>query len=387
MRRVITVALAIVLAVFTFSENEVYKKDIRNRLVIQGIGIDLEKDGTYTVTLQAIDTNSSEASSSDGASQPPLKAYKLTGDTVYTAIKSVTEKEGKIPLYSQNRIILIGKSITEEKMDDIIDFFVRDVENGGTVYIAAAEKTATEILTAKNGKELISAQTLENSIESYEYDAKIFATHLYELINRYNSGSKDFALPLFSLQKNGEEKTAEITGTALFDNKRYREVISKNETIYLNVLSDEVYNTAIAFDGGKGTKVSLNIVKSKTKRRVVLNKDIPTFKIQVYMDADIAEISGGVSSAMTMEQIEEIKDEGEEYIGKSIKSTIESLYQKHNSDACGLGRLLYIFEKDFYRKNEKNIDSVLANSLYEVDVELNIRRIGHEYLRVSQLGI
>ena len=380
MRRILIIAIVIVLAIFTFSENEVYKKDIRNRLVIQGIGIDLEKDGTYTVTLQAIDTNSSEASSAEGASQPPLKAYKLQGDTIYTAIKTVTEKEGKIPLYSQNRIILIGKSITEDKMDDVIDFFVRDVENGGTVYIAAAEKTANEILEAKNGDEYISAQNLENSIESYEYDSKIFSTQLYELINRYNSGTKDFALPLFALKGKDKEKSAEITGAALFNNTKYREVISKDETVYLNMLCNKVHNTAIDFDGGKGTSVALNIVKSKTERKVNLEKDIPTFIIKVKMDADIAEISGGVSSAMTSEQIDEIKKKGEEYVEKNIKTTINSMYQKYDSDACGLGRLLYIFHKDFYRKNEKNIDSVLKNSLYEVDVDLNIRRVGHEYL-------
>ena len=45
MRRGLIVVLAIILALFTFSENEVYKKDIRNRLVIQGIGIDLENNG------------------------------------------------------------------------------------------------------------------------------------------------------------------------------------------------------------------------------------------------------------------------------------------------------------------------------------------------------
>lgn len=380
MRRILIIAIVIVLAIFTFSENEVYKKDIRNRLVIQGIGIDLEKDGTYTVTLQAIDTNSSEASSAEGASQPPLKAYKLQGDTIYTAIKTVTEKEGKIPLYSQNRIILIGKSITEDKMDDVIDFFVRDVENGGTVYIAAAEKTANEILEARNGDEYISAQNLENSIESYEYDSKIFSTQLYELINRYNSGTKDFALPLFALKGKDKEKSAEITGAALFNNTKYREVISKDETVYLNMLCDKVHNTAIDFDGGKGTSVALNIVKSKTERKVKLEKDIPTFIIKIKMDADIAEISGGVSSAMTSEQIDEIKKKGEEYVEKNIKTTINSMYQKYDSDACGLGRLLYIFHKDFYRKNEKNIDSVLKNSLYEVDVDLNIRRVGHEYL-------
>lgn len=380
MRRVLTVALVIVLALFTFSENEIYKKDIRNRLVIQGIGIDLEEDGTYTVTLQAIDTNSSEAASADSASQPSLKTYKLTGDTVYTAIKTVTEKEGKIPLYSQNRIILIGKSITEEKMDDVIDFFVRDVENGGTVYIAAAEKTASEILEAKNGSEYISARTLEKSIESYEYDAKIFSTQLYELINRYNSGTKDFAMPLFSLKEDGEEKTVEITGTALFNNTKYREVISKEETVFLNVLCDDVYNTALAFDGTTGTRVALNVVKSKTKREVTLNNNVPTFKISVYMNADIAEISGGVSSEMTNKEIEEIKQKGEEYVEEHIRSAINSLYQENNSDACGFARLLYIFQKDFYRENEKNLDSVLKESLYEVEVNLNIRRVGHEYV-------
>lgn len=380
MRRVLTVALVIVLALFTFSENEIYKKDIRNRLVIQGIGIDLEEDGTYTVTLQAIDTNSSEAASADSASQPSLKTYKLTGDTVYTAIKTVTEKEGKIPLYSQNRIILIGKSITEEKMDDVIDFFVRDVENGGTVYIAAAEKTASEILEAKNGNEYISARTLEKSIESYEYDAKIFSTQLYELINRYNSGTKDFAMPLFSLKEDGEEKTVEITGTALFNNTKYREVISKEETVFLNVLCDDVYNTALAFDGTTGTRVALNVVKSKTKREVTLNNNVPTFKISVYMNADIAEISGGVSSEMTNKEIEEIKQKGEEYVEEHIRSAINSLYQENNSDACGFARLLYIFQKDFYRENEKNLDSVLKESLYEVEVNLNIRRVGHEYV-------
>ncbi|MBR5190681.1 MAG: Ger(x)C family spore germination protein [Clostridia bacterium] len=380
MRRVLIIVLAIVLAIFTFSENEIYKKDIRNRLVIQGIGIDLEKDGAYTVTLQAIDTNSSEASSAEGASQPPLKTYKLKGDTVYTAIKTVTEKEGKIPLYSQNRIILIGKSITEDKMDDVIDFFVRDVENGGSVYIAAAEKTANEILEAKNGDEYISAQNLENNIEAYEYDAKIFSTQLYELINRYNSGTKDFALPLFTLKGKDKEQSAEIIGTALFNNTKYREFISKDKTIYLNILSNKVYNTALAFDSGKGTNVALNIVKSKTKRNVKLEKGVPTFIINVKMDADIAEISGGVSSVMTSEQIEEIKRKGEEYVEKNIKSTIDYMYQKYDRDACGLTRLLYIFHKDFYRKNEKNIDSVLKNSLYEVNVDLNIRRVGHEYL-------
>ena len=43
MRKAIIVLLSFLLAFYTFNSEEIYKKDIRNRLVIQGIGIDVEK--------------------------------------------------------------------------------------------------------------------------------------------------------------------------------------------------------------------------------------------------------------------------------------------------------------------------------------------------------
>ena len=380
MRKTIIVFLVFLMAFYTFNSEEIYKKDIRNRLVIQGIGIDVEDDDKYSVTIQAIDTNSQSATSSDGASQPPLKTYKTKGDTIYTALKSVTETEGKIPLYSQNRIIILGKSITEENMSDVIDFFVRDVENSSSVYIAAAEKTAGEILEAKNGQEYISARSIETGISSYEYDARIFELQLFDLINRYNSGTKDFAMPLLSLKEENGEKSVEISGTALFNSTKYREKISKNETVFLNILYNKLNNTAISCSIGDNKKVSLNIVDSKTIRKVTIKNGQPVFKIKVKMEADISEISGGVSSAMKSKDIEKIAHVSEEYIEKETKNMLYSLYEIYNSDSVGLARLIYICHKDFYKENEKNLDSVLQNSIYEVEVDLKIRRIGHEFI-------
>lgn len=380
MRKAGIVLLAFLLAFYTFNSEEIYKKDIRNRLVIQGIGIDIEKDGKYSVTIQAIDTNAQSATSSDGASQPPLKTYQMKGDTIYTAIKSVTETEGKIPLYSQNRIIILGKSITEENMADVIDFFVRDVENSSTVYIAAAEDSASEILQAKNGEEYISARSIEMGIGSYEYDARIFNMQLYDLINRYNSSTRDFAMPLLSVKEKDKEKSVEISGTALFNSTKYREKISKDQTVFLNILYDSVNNTALSYDYDNDKKVSLNIVDSKTERKVTMKNGQPVFKIKVKMQADISEVSGGVSSAMEIEDIDKIKTAGEEYVENETKKLLNSLYNEYNSDSVGLVRLLYICEKDFFKENEKNLDSILQNSKYEVEVDLKIRRIGHEFI-------
>ncbi len=380
MRQAGIVFLAFALALFTFNSNEIYKQDIRNRLVIQGIGIDIEDDGKYSVTIQAIDTNAQAVSSSEGASQPPLKVYSVKGDTIYTALKSVTEMEGKLPLYSQNRIIVLGKSITEENMADVIDFFVRDVENSSNVYIAAAENTAGEILQAKNGEEYISAGSIEMGISSTEYDARIFRMQLFTLINRYNSATKDFAMPLLKVVEKDKEKSVEISGTALFNSTKYREKISKDETVFLNMLYNTVENTALAYNYEDNKKASLNVVESKTKRSVKIKDGKPIFNIKIEMQADIAEISKGVSVKMEQEEVEKLQKLGEEYVERETKRLIYTLYDEYGSDSVGLGRLLYIFEKDFYRENEKNLDSILQNSIYEVEVDLKIRRIGHEFI-------
>lgn len=381
MRKAIVTIIAITLVIFVFNEKEIYKKDIRNRLVIQGIGIDLNEDNSYTVTLQAIDTNAPSSASSEGASQPPIKAYKIEGDSIYTAIKGVTEIEGKIPLYSQNRIIILGKSITEGKMDDVIDFFVRDVENSSSVFIASAENTANEILQAKNEGEYISAKSIAVSINAFEYDAKIFGIRLYELINRYNSGTKDFALPLLSVTEEENRKSVEIIGTAIFNNTHYRAFLPKENTTYLNFLSDKVYNTAISFNYNN-TRVSLNIIDSKTKRSIQIDDNTPKFKIQVEISADIAEISGGVTEVLDRKQLKSLKKEAESYIKTNIIETWKMLYENYESDASGLARLLYIFHSDFYKANEKNLDNIMAESLYEVEITLKIRRVGHEFVEL-----
>ena len=81
-----------------------------------------------------------------------------------------------------------------------------------------------------------------------------------------------------------------------------------------------------------------------------------------------------------MQDIEKIKSSGEKYIKNETKKLLNSLYNEYNSDSVGFARLIYICEKDFFKKNEKNLDSVLQNSIYEVEVDLKIRRMGHEFI-------
>ena len=105
----------------------------------------------------------------------------------------------------------------------------------------------------------------------------------------------------------------------------------------------------ISLDGEESVKTLLyqgNIVE------VSLENGKPSFKIKVKMQADISEIRGGVSSAMEIQDIERIKLSGEKYIENETKKLLDSLYNEYNSDSVGLARLLYICEKEFFKKTK-----------------------------------
>ena len=150
--------------------------------------------------------------------------------------------------------------------------------------------------------------------------------------------------------------------------------------MFLNILYDRLNNTALAYDYEEGKKVSLNIVEAKIKRKVQLKDGKPSFKIMIKLKADIAEINGGVSSKMETEEINRISKAGESFVKNETDKLIYKMYNGYNSDAVGFGRLIYINETEIFKKNEKNLDSVLQESNYEVEVGLEIRRIGHEFV-------
>lgn len=383
MRKTAVVIAVVIIALFSFNERELYKKDIRNRLVIQGIGIDTKEDGTYSVTVQALNTSTQSASISEGGNENPVKVYKVEGETVYTALKSVTEYEGKIPLYSQNRIIVIGREAAEKGIEGIVDFFVRDVENSASLRIVTADGKASEILETSSAKGEVAARNIELSVRSAEYEAEIVELQLYELVNRYLDKNGSFAMPVVALKKTGDEKRPEIKGTAVFKDGKLQNTLSADETVMLNFLLNDVYNGDIAYKSDKDENIAISIINSKTKRSVSLKNHTPIFNVRINVKCDIAEIYNGMTKSVSDERLRELQVDAEKYLKAEIEKLVQKLYVDMQSDVPGMSRLLYIFKPSFYRENEKNLNTIMADSQYNVEVNVTVRRVGHEFVKIK----
>ena len=377
MAKTITVIMSIVVALFSLGGREIYKSDISNRLIIQGIGIDLEDDGTYTVTIQAINTTTQSASANE-SSGATVKIYKVNDKTVYSAVKSVIEYEGKIPLYSQNQIIVIGKKIAEKDLSQIIDFFIRDADIGPNVYIAMAEDRAEDILSVTTEGEII-PKNVDDAIDASSYEPEIFKLQLYELVNRYKDYDSCFAMPVLTkTEETKDQKGVQVKETALFLNGKYLKPISRQQTFLLNCLMGRVYNGDFYFD--QKNRTTFNIIGLKTTKKVNLNNNKLTFDFNIKIDADIAEMEKGINKNGDKVTLDNAKNRAEEYLEKELYSLISMLYIEEKCDVLGLSRLVFRDEPSFYKAEKENLDNVLTNSQYNIEVKISLRRTGHEFL-------
>lgn len=384
MRKTAVVLAVVIIALFSFNDREIYKKDIRNRLIIQGVGIDAEQDGTYTLTVQAIATGAQSLSNgSESSTEQPVKIYTVNGDTVYSAIKSITEYDGKIPLYSQNRVIVIGRSVAEQGIDGIVDFFVRDVENSASLRIALADGSAAEVLSVKSKNGEVIARNIELSIKSAEYEPEIFDLQLYEMINRYRDKNPSYAMPLLAVKRSGEESSVELKATAVFSGTRLKDTLTDRETVMLNLLCNKVYNGDFSYRTDGGDSISLSIIDSKTKRRVSLDNGKAVFDLKISVDCDIAEIYNGVNKKLSRARIAELEDNAERYIRDEMNNTVKKLYRDMRCDAAGLSRLIYINEPAFYRQHEDDLQSVMADADFNVTVDVTVRRAGQDLVEIK----
>ena len=188
--------------------------ELSRRLVIEAIGIDKKEEG-YALTLQTLDTHSAGTGSDASAGDNLVKIYVFEGESVGEALSGITEATGLLPLFSQTRIIVLGKACAETDIFAALDFFLREYNIRSDILIAAAQNDAGEIVSTDLGDSVPDAVILEDSINYGEENGLCVSMPLYKFIN-YALSETDAAFgPVVSLRdaENPQKKEPHITGT------------------------------------------------------------------------------------------------------------------------------------------------------------------------------
>lgn len=367
--------------VLTFSSCFADDTEIKNRLIIEGIGIDYDSQaGEYVLTVQALSTSAS-GPGEQGGSAAPIANYTVKGETVVSALNSLCENTGKYPLYSQNRVVVIGSSLDSSKIAAALDYLVREYTSRPDIYVAAATGTAADIMKIQSDGE-IPAKVIEDSIRECNINSMAKDTELYNVVNLYQERTTAFTMPLLEIDKDRNEQgeTVKVTGTWVQTSEGQKNHLSTDETVMFKFITDDIELGTLSIEHD-GKKIGLDIVNSKTKIKAQLNDATPHFIIKIKCSLDLVEYGDPNFRSIPQTEVDKVRQTAENYISSGIKEVIERQLKEEKCDIFRFGKYLELTYPEVYVQLAENWQNALSTFTFDVSVDATIRKIGQETLR------
>ncbi len=355
--------------------------EIKNRLIIEGIGIDYsEETKQYTVTVQSLATQKAQ-SSDDNSGSAPIVNYTVSGDSVSGALASLCESTGKNPLYSQNRIIVLGFSLTESKIAAALDFLVREYTSNPAVYVAAAKDSAKEILSVETGSE-IPAKAIEDAILKSAENSLTRMMTLYDAVNLIKEETTVLTMPLLTAESSEEEseKVIKVKGAAAVTGKTETVLLSAEECMLLSFMLNEAKGGTLSFISGD-SQVGLDIISAKTKINTKLKNGNVHYDIKISCKLDLVEYGEKNFDSINEELLSDTEKKTQVLIEDGMKKLLDKMIKEEKCDIFRLGKRFLLKYPTEFSKHSKDYRDFMQ--LYEFDVTADtvIRKIGQEAIR------
>ena len=349
------------------------------------VGCGLEKvDDGYKITVQIADTQK-QGDSNSSTSPVRFKNYTYTDRTIHEAARGILTKLHKKAYTKHMQILVIDEKIANNGINEIIDFWFREVELRNDFYVfVSKDSTPIEVLGVLTQIYPINSVGIRNLIENnFKYLGGTVLTTFDDLTSSYISKTKEIILPtIMVLGKDGNKKDnlessipeslISLNETAYFRDNKLVGYLDKKQTIYYNLVKNALKTSIISYECDKDKFVTFEIIENKTDIDIVKNKPEVNIKVQA---------KGNLTSIMCEYDIS--KNDGIKMIEKEgsleIKKQIDSLFKlsKDNKTDIFSIRDIYYKHNNKYYKNISNYNDFFDNLKVNVDVKLNIFEKGN----------
>lgn len=358
-------------------------KELDKIAITVGCGLEKVDDG-YKVTAQIADTQK-QGDSSNSSSPVRFKNYSYTDKTIHEAARGILTKLPKKAYTNHMQILVIDENIAKDGIEDIIDFWFREVELRNDFYVfVSKDSTPTDVLGVLTQVYPINSVGIRNLIETNnQFLSGSILTTFDDLADEYVSKTKEILLPAITvlggngdkkenLESSNPESLLSIEETAFFKDNKLISYLDKKETIYYNLIENQLKSSIISFECSENKYVTFEIIGSNSDIKIKKNKPEIDLKIKakgnltsVMCNYDISKDSG----------IKKIEKQGSEEIKRNIVNLID-LSKKYNSDIFYFRNLYYKKNNGYYKKIT-DYDSFYNNLKINVDVYLDIFEKGN----------
>ncbi len=358
-----------------------YGVPLNERVLIQGIGVD-KVDDSYVLTVDIFDSEKVNASEEFSDSNTKTKIITLHGKSIYDAFSNITKITGKVPLYSQNLVLVIGEDSARKGINSLIDFFIRYYESRPAIDVFVAKGKASDIFNAKFEGENITAKTLSELAKTTYLNLLPPSSNLVEFIgDMHSTGADAYALAIEKSDNDpsSNEQNVILSGIGAFRDDKLVGFLDDDIVQGSSfIMQKPTHGGCFVLDLDNIGKVTYNIEKVKKSVKVNLNERAATFDIHVSIDANIYEIDRNIKEKIDSSSFAVLS----EHLSGETKALIEQAIKKslceYGSDIFSFGKYLLHEDKRILDKSSEDFLKFLQDSEYHVFVDAQIKKIGQE---------
>lgn len=334
MKKILIIILTLLLCTGCFDY-----KEINDLAIINAIGVDYEND-EYVITLEILNDQIDKDSSK-------ITSYTKVGHgkNLTSAIENAADKLSKQLIFNHIKLMILSKSIIEEKFENIIDLFLRNTYFRENFYVISATKNKPETLLNHTTNEApIASTAITDTLESIRYSSNTNVLKKFdEMVEEVITYGIDTCFSNITLKDN----EFIVDGMSIFNNYSFKSNLSNEYVKIYNLLTDN-------FDRPTYTINYDNLSFTTAINNGKINAEINNGSINVTGNLMGRIIDNDPKyNIRDPKNLERIDNDFTNLLNKKIPEFIKVL-QDNNSDILGITRNYYkktrTKDKDYWLK-------------------------------------
>ena len=363
-------------------------QELNDLAITTGITIDYDEETeNFKIVAQVI--NPVKEQDAKSSTETSFINYKGEAKSLREAVRLIVMDSPKKLYGSQLQVVILSENVLNEKLPDIIDFFIREPElRSEFKVIIAQDDKAMEGISIQTLLDDLSSSNIIDSLDTQLKNLGITAVvTLNELTNMYLNPYLEIVLPSMVVKGSAEEgsekdnlantdseTSIEIATTGVFKDNKLLGYLTEEESKTLNLIRGDISNTIISMDIDDGFIV---FEPNKIKSEVEAIPNENTVKITVSGLAKIKEITG-LANLNSPEEIKKLQNEFNKLTEEMVNKTFESIREKYNTDVFKFRDLYYKTDYKYFKENCNNwYEDVFPNLKLEVKSKIELYEKGN----------
>lgn len=351
------------------------------------IGIDKTERG-YFISEQIL--NPKAIAAEQATNEAPVYLYTSEGRDISEAIRRLTKQSARIIYNAHLRMVVFGKDVAEDGIQDILDYLARSRQYRTDFYfIIAKNTTANEVLSILTPIESIPGIRMYESLESSSKNwAPTNSIRIIELVNNIIAeGINPVLTGLEIIDGKGISNSTEIlkqtvgikkliyTSIGAFKDDRLVGWLNEGESKGYNYITGNVNRTIGHVTYGDNVKITGEVIEAKSTIKASLVNGKPIIKVKIKMKHNVEAVEGDFD--VTKEENIAIFNK---LAAKKTKLMCEKVIKKakndFKSDIFGFGEVIHRQYPKVWEKIKDNWNNEFVNLPVKITVDIKINQLG-----------